>query len=76
MQMAGDLKLNPLRVIPSEAEESRKDVERPFDYAQGDVERQGRKLPGTAGKVPGIGGISSRIVDSCINIVDICISLG
>ena len=58
MQMAGDLKLNPLRVIP------------------GDVERQGRKLPGTAGKVPGIEGNSSRIVDSCINIVDICISLG
>ena len=51
MQMAGDLKLTPLRVI------------------QGDMERQGRKLPGTAGKVPGIGGISSRIVDSCINIV-------
>ena len=25
MQMAGDLKLNPLRVIPGEAEESRKD---------------------------------------------------
>ena len=76
MQMAGDLKLNPLRVIPSEAEESQEDVERLFDYAQGDVERQGRKLPETAGKVPGIEGNSSRIVDSCINIVDICISLG
>ena len=67
MQMAGDLKLNPLRVIPGEAEES---------LYFGDVERQRRKLPETAGKVPGIGGNSSRIVDSCINIVDICISLG
>ena len=53
MQMAGDLKLNPLRVIPIEAEESRKDVERPFDYAQGDVERQGEKTSGDGGKSSG-----------------------